>query len=83
MQYMKIRSMTDEAIKTASAEGRLFRRVRLQKSKPLVTKPFVLHAPGCKCTADGGDYWPECMHTIKDAQAMIRKGRLFLGGFGK
>lgn len=79
MQYLKIRSMTDEAIKTASAEGRLFRRVKLTKSKPLVTKPWALHDDGCKCCDGDGIYWPDCMNTIKDARSAIRNGRLFLG----
>lgn len=79
MQYMKIKQMTDDAIKTASAEGRLFRRVRSNKSMPLKVKPFELHKPGCKCTSDGGDYWPDCMNTINIARAAIKKGNLFLG----
>lgn len=78
MQYLKIKSMTDEAIKTASAEGRLFRRFRLRKKKPLITKPFALHEPGCIC-GDPDGYFKHCARSIAVAKTLISHGQLFVG----
>lgn len=84
MQFMKIKSMTDDAIKAASDGDRLFVRVKLKEASQITTRPFKLHEPGCTCSRVGfGAFDIDCTRTINDARYLISKGRLFLGVFGK
>lgn len=91
MQFMKIKSMTDDALIEASRCGRLYLRIRIGKptknnpirKKDVVTKQYNI--TGCKCSdAEKSQvfYWCNCK-TVEAAQRHIGYGYLYLVVFGK
>ena len=86
MQFMKIKSMTDDTLIEASRHGRLYLRISIGKptkrsptrKKDVVTKQYNI--TGCKCNdAVKSQVFYRCnCKTVESAQRHIGYGNLYL-----
>lgn len=78
MQLLKIRKMTDEAIKAASDADRLYLRLQFKRGRKVdvVARPYKV-VDDCSCNPDEIFSFCAC-RTIKYTKAMISHGKLYL-----